>query len=333
MDLKPLLTLAVIVKDESKLLEGVLDHHRDLYDEAIVVDTGSRDQSREMALKSGARLFDFEWNDDFSAARNHGLKQARGRWVLQLDCDERIDPIDFSSLLETVRQPPDHGLALTVNNYTRNSMGVDWNEVQPADLPWCLGAPGYLRTYPIRLFPRHQELRYRGVIHENLQEDLQLLDLPQKKSPIVIHHTGLLDEQGLARRKTLYERLLKKKVSQNPQDLQGVTEYGRFLLGQGQLSLAAKLLEKGLELEESQGQHAQANLLMVEIHARLGKLNLAIDRLLPTIRQHPDQLLCWVQAGALFLASGEKQKAAIYLEQGQKLFPLSPSLKQLQAKV
>ena len=92
------LTLAVIVKDEAELLQGLLHHHRDLYDEVVVVDTGSGDHSRKVALDAGALVLDHAWNDDFASARNHGLNQVHTPWVLQLDCDERMDPASFPEL-------------------------------------------------------------------------------------------------------------------------------------------------------------------------------------------------------------------------------------------
>ncbi len=333
MPQQPRLTLAVIVKNEGKLLGELLKHHRGLYDEAVIVDTGSVDSSKEVARREGARVYDFSWIDNFSAARNYALSQARGTWILQLDCDECIDPRHFADLRSIIQKPADHCLALPVNNYTAKILAGDWNEVQATDLKWCHGAPGYLRTYPIRLFPNNPRLRYAGIIHENLSESLQYLDFPQVKGLATIHHTGLLEPEGLRRRDALYENLLKEKVRQAPWDLSGLTELARFLVGKGQLELAEKILEKGLTRENSPGEHAQANLLMVEIQAHLGKLTPALQRLETTIHCHPDQLKCWVLASTLFLTRGEKNKAKTYLDFGRKLFPLSPVLKQLETKV
>jgi glycosyltransferase involved in cell wall biosynthesis len=59
-------------------------------DEIVLVDTGSRDATKAIAAAAGARVIDFTWCDDFAAARNAGLEQARGTHVLVLDADERL---------------------------------------------------------------------------------------------------------------------------------------------------------------------------------------------------------------------------------------------------
>ena len=333
MERSPRLALAVIVKDEADLLEGLLHHHRELYDEVVVVDTGSSDGSRKIAMEAGARVLDFPWIDDFAAARNHGLDQITCPWVLQMDCDERISPADFPALREIASHCPDHCVELPVNNYTATSQGGEWTLTPPEFNTWAQGASGYLRTHPVRLFPNLADLRFKGVIHENLLESVRVLGLEIQRSQAIIHHTGLLESQGLIRRDELYMRLLKKKVSQNPEDLDGLTEYAKLMVSKGELDKAEKLLGQGLSLETEVGEHALGNLLMVEIQARQGNLDQAISRLKPTIHKHPTHLLCWVQAAALYLADGQAEVAKIYLTQGRKLFPTSTILKQLEAKV
>ena len=73
-------SLCLIVKDEEANLAACLRPIGGLFDEIVVVDTGSADRTREIARDFGARLFDFPWCDDFSAARNESLRQARSEW-------------------------------------------------------------------------------------------------------------------------------------------------------------------------------------------------------------------------------------------------------------
>ena len=333
MNNQPVLTLAVIVKNEADLLEGLLKHHRKLYDEVVVVDTGSSDASIEVAAEAGARVLQYVWDDDFAAARNHGLKQVTTPWVLQLDCDERINPADFAGLRSRIQNIPDFCLELPINNYTATAKGGEWSEIQPEDQPWCENAVGYVRTHIVRLFPNLPDLNFEGVIHENLRVGIENLGLRIERGTEVIHHTGLLQADSFGRRDGLYTRLLEKKVRKAPEDLNGVTEYAKVLVSNGDLVKAEKMMTRGLAAEKKMGENALANLLMIEIQARLGKMDLALDRLTCTIHLHPNHLLCWVQAAALHLAVGQPQKARIYLDQGLKLFPTSAVLRQLDAKV
>ena len=88
----PLVSLCMIACDEEANIGACLQSASRDVDEIIVVDTGSRDRTRSVARHHGARVVELPWRDDFSAARNHGLEQAAGEWILVLDCDERIAP-------------------------------------------------------------------------------------------------------------------------------------------------------------------------------------------------------------------------------------------------
>jgi len=116
-------SLCMIVRDESANLAEALVAARDLVDEFVVVDTGSSDNTREIALRHGARVFDFAWCDDFAAARNESIRHARGQWVFWLDADDRIPersraklrrlfdslgPENAGYLLNVVSVGPDH---------------------------------------------------------------------------------------------------------------------------------------------------------------------------------------------------------------------------------
>ncbi len=82
----------MIVKDEEGNLTACLGSAAGLFDETIVVDTGSTDRTAEIARSYGARVFDFVWVDDFAAARNAALARATGDYAFWLDADDVIDP-------------------------------------------------------------------------------------------------------------------------------------------------------------------------------------------------------------------------------------------------
>lgn len=85
---RPLISLTMIVKNEAANLGRVLESARGVADEFVVVDTGSTDNTVDIARAYGAKVSFFTWIDDFSAARNHALDQASGQWVLILDGDD-----------------------------------------------------------------------------------------------------------------------------------------------------------------------------------------------------------------------------------------------------
>jgi glycosyltransferase involved in cell wall biosynthesis len=117
----PRISAAMIVRDEEAVLEDCLRSIRDEVDEIVVTDTGSRDQSRDIAAGFGARVLERPWDDDFSAARNHSLDAVTGDWILYIDADERLDAPRRGTLRRTIARlavieeglaalPEDHAL-------------------------------------------------------------------------------------------------------------------------------------------------------------------------------------------------------------------------------
>ena len=82
------ITACYIVKNEEKNLPISIASVQRAVDEIVVVDTGSTNQTKAVAQKFGAQLYDYKWQDDFAAARNFALAQLKGDWVIFLDADE-----------------------------------------------------------------------------------------------------------------------------------------------------------------------------------------------------------------------------------------------------
>src|SRR5262249_36836699 len=81
----------MIVKNEEDNLSSCLGSVRGSVQEMIVVDTGSTDQTKPIAVRHGARVVDFTWVDSFAAARNEALRHATGSWIFWLDADDRLN--------------------------------------------------------------------------------------------------------------------------------------------------------------------------------------------------------------------------------------------------
>lgn len=89
------ISLCMIVKDEEEHIVNCLDRALNVVDEAIIVDTGSKDGTKDLIRKTYGddprlKLVEHGWEDDFSKARNESIKHATGDWILVLDADERI---------------------------------------------------------------------------------------------------------------------------------------------------------------------------------------------------------------------------------------------------
>ena len=86
------LSLCLIVRDEEHTLGRCLDSMAGIADEIIVLDTGSVDATKSVAIEHGARVFDFTWIDDFAAARNASFAHAEMDYIMWLDADDVLLP-------------------------------------------------------------------------------------------------------------------------------------------------------------------------------------------------------------------------------------------------
>jgi tetratricopeptide (TPR) repeat protein len=154
------LSLCMIVRDEEAMLPACLESVRDVVDEIIVVDTGSVDATVQLACAAGARTLSSPWCDDFAAPRNVGLAAARSDWILVLDADERLTKPGAIALRRALeRDDFDCGM-LPLHNASR------------VDAPFDEVVAGRARVgdvaYLPRLFRRTPDLRYGGIVHENV---------------------------------------------------------------------------------------------------------------------------------------------------------------------
>lgn len=223
--MRPSLSICLIAKNEEAHLERCLESVRGLWDDLVVVDTGSTDRTVEIARGFGARLFEFTWQDDFSKARNFCLEQAAGDWILSLDADETIAARDHGVIrqqmtradLDAIRATQRHYLARTVIGWQPGSGGYEEGE------PYS----GYLDTECRRLFRNRPWLRFVNRVHEivrSIDPAKPLVDVP---GGWVIHHFGKVGSaQVLEAKGEHYLRILLKKVEDRPDDPQVHHELG-----------------------------------------------------------------------------------------------------------
>ena len=94
-------SVCIIAKNEEAHIEECCKRLQPYGFEIVLVDTGSKDRTVELARRYTDRIFSFDWCDDFSAAKNYALSKASHDWILSLDCDEYIETIDTKALLKT----------------------------------------------------------------------------------------------------------------------------------------------------------------------------------------------------------------------------------------
>jgi glycosyltransferase involved in cell wall biosynthesis len=110
------ISLCMIVKNEEDTLARCLRSVHDIVDEIIIVDTGSTDKTKEIARDFTSKIYDFEWIDDFSAARNYSFSKATMDYILWLDADDVILPNDKKKL-KKLKETLDPSVATVMMKY------------------------------------------------------------------------------------------------------------------------------------------------------------------------------------------------------------------------
>lgn len=145
------LSVCMIVRDEAPVLARCLEGVRRFADEIIIVDTGSVDETREIALSYTSRVYDFPWIDDFAAARNAAYSYAAGDYVMWLDADDVVSPEDGQRLKELKQTlPPETDVV-----YLLYGGDTDQNNIYQNTL-----------VFRDRWFRRSLKPRWQGRLHE-----------------------------------------------------------------------------------------------------------------------------------------------------------------------
>jgi len=165
------LSLCIIAKNEAENISKCINSVKKLVDEIIVVDTGSTDNTRQVAQAHGARVIETDWQDDFSLARNISLENATGDWIFFLDCDEELSPESCRELREVIKDDRYEAYLVEIIN---------------------IAEPGTKLIAPsIRLFKNRNCFRFTGKIHEQITHSIINNYGPQKIGHTdikIIHH-------------------------------------------------------------------------------------------------------------------------------------------------
>lgn len=199
------LTVAMIVRDEEDYIHRALESAKNIADEVVLVDTGSTDETINIALAMDVIPERYIWDGNYSNARNHAIRQSTCDWILMLDADERIIVYDDPRLQLRTTSPDVAAYKVNIISPTRR---VD-------------GEPIIETSTLFRLFRNNLGIEYRGRIHESIGKSLLALDKHGYKlmKDIEIAHLGY-DKPKKEFRAFLYERIQEhhKCLEENDQD-------------------------------------------------------------------------------------------------------------------
>lgn len=215
------LALVMIARNEANNIARCLESVKPYVDEMIVLDTGSTDETVSIAEKAGARVYHFEWIDDFSAARNKALDYSDADWNIILDADEWIEANPDQLAPTILGKEPFIGVVAVNSRFDirgREECSTSWMS---------------------RILPKG--VRYQGRIHEQPVSDLARVKLPLK-----IAHAHCRDNKPSTNRERNIALLL-QALKENPSNV-----YYMYLLGKAyeineEYSTAVKYFGEAIE--------------------------------------------------------------------------------------
>lgn len=310
--MKPTIRLSqcMIVKNEEKNIRRALSWGKGIVYEQIVVDTGSSDRTIQIAEEMGAKVFHFPWDNDFSAAKNFALEQAKGDWIAFLDADEYLSEEDARKILPLLK----------------NSM----KQFSPKERPQIIRAMianlndsgnVFSTAMQSRIFKNNPALRYVNKIHEQLSiagggkvVTLDATDL------LTIYHTGYsataYEETGKIGRN---RSLLEQEVERNPENYNAWSYLGDTFLAEEKLKESEAAYSRVMEhmgesVMEDRKDATFCNLLKIKYMA-----NWEGEKEVLSIYQKAKDYSCtspdleyWL--GLWYYQQGEEEKGRSYLE-------------------
>lgn len=234
--MSPFITLCMIVKNEEKVLKRCLDSIKDYVDEMIIADTGSTDKTKNIALSYTKDIYDFEWRNDFSAARNFVQSQATGKWIIFLDADEYVDGDNMEEIIHQLKSIKEmnkyDAFVVTLINFVGTLAG---------NVTQCPS---------IRIYKNDSSIQFQRKIHEQLYKEDGELSIGSIN--LNIYHSGYLTSTFEEKNKT--ERnivLIEREIKKNPNNGFDYYNLGNEYLAEWKVEEALTFYRKAYQLKGS----------------------------------------------------------------------------------
>jgi glycosyltransferase involved in cell wall biosynthesis len=274
----------MIVKNEETTLERCLNSVKHLVDEINIIDTGSTDNTKEIALKFTNRIYDFTWVDHFAKARNYAFEQATKQYIFWLDADDVLLKQDQKKFMKLKKQ-----LDSSVDSVTmKYVLGVDeYGNISSS-----------LRRN--RLVKRENQFKWHGMVHEYLEVWGNIIN-----SDIAVTHKS--EKHDHNRNSTIYEKQLEKGSTFTPRDL---FYFANELKDHHQYERAIQFYHKFLSTDKGWIEdNIAACGRLADCYHHLGDYEKELDSVLRSLRYDLPRPEYCCRLGYYFLSRGEYQPA------------------------
>lgn len=284
----------MIVKNEEKNLPRVLSSIKELADEIIIVDTGSHDETVQVAKQYGAQVYHFPWCNDFSAARNESLRHATKDYILWLDADDEITREDIPVIRRHIRDHKNTAIFLKLKN---------------------IQADGVQESAQLRIFPNHLGIQFEGRIHEQVYYSIVKKGIGFSHCRAAVVHLGYENQTNLIQKIKRNQVMLEEALRENPNDFVTLFFLARTIKGMNRKREALEYLNRAIEI----GRHDEittgtviyklAFLEKAFVLCEYGRIDEAITALNDCLSQYPNEELVRFTLGELYFKGADYEKA------------------------
>lgn len=286
------LGLSMIVRDEEQTLGRLLESVKGCFDQIVIVDTGSKDRTIEIAKSFGAEIHHFEWIDDFSAARNFSLSKVTTDWWCWLDGDDLLMPDDRARLVELKSHLGEADAYLMNYNYAQDEFGQ-----------------------PVCQFFRHRILRNDGKNKwvEPIHEHINVRGgTPECVTNITVTHKR--SHEAAKRDSGRNIRILRKAYQANPENARLRYYYGKELWAENQFEEAIRILEEHQARGDWHENMVNGAFYLALAYRSIKDDEKAIDAALRGIRRDPRWAEFYSVIGQIHYDRGHWDKAKYWFE-------------------
>jgi glycosyltransferase involved in cell wall biosynthesis len=260
----------MIVKNEEEVLARCLDSVKNVVDEIIIVDTGSKDKTKEIAAKYTDKIYDFEWIDDFAAARNFAFDKGTCEWLMWLDADDVIEKSSQDALISLKNKLDSFSQDVIVTKYE-----VSFDKEGNLEL-------ASLRE---RIVKKNNGFKWVGQVHETIENTSENSIFI---SDIIIKHQKNTPAFPSERNLNIYKKMIEKNIELDSRNLYHLAvEY----LNINYYLEAIKYFNEAINKDLARGLYTQAICYLSECYIQTKQYDKSLEILFNYLKKYPPNRL------------------------------------------
>lgn len=248
------LSVCIIAYDEEDFITDTIQSAQNVADEIIVLDTGSRDNTKQIAADLGALVFEYKDEFRFDRCKNKCISLANYRYVMILDADEVIHPRDYDGVKYVAANEEFDAFEIMQENLTNAAGTSGIRDIRPDEEKVAFGAKYSDPTKIIRIFRNMPTLIYHEFpVHEVVLPSIMRAGLTYGHADLHIYNRGAIEPQDKQdARRNQYLKLGQEKIAENQDNDHHWYELGIEYKHHGKHAEAVECFDKAIAIDPNE---------------------------------------------------------------------------------